>query len=95
MWAAPLTTLGKKYGLSDNVLRKICKTMNIPLPKAGHWAKIAAGHKVPKTPLPRNAERTTFDCYPPTPEAKTPELNDDRRWRLEQECRGQPETGLM
>lgn len=85
VWAAPLTKLGKKYGLSDNGLRKICKAMNIPLPKAGHWAKIAAGHKVPKTPLPKNAERTTFDCYPPTPEVKTPELNDDCRWCQEQE----------
>lgn len=96
VWAAPLTRLGKKYGLSDNGLRKICKAMNIPLPKAGHWAKIAAGHRVPKTPLPKNAERTTFDCYPPTPEVKTPELNDDRRWRLEQEEKErQPEMKVV
>jgi len=89
VWAAPLTKLGKKYGVSDNGLRKICKAMNIPLPKVGHWAKIAAGHRVPKTPLPKNAERTTFVCRPPTPEVKTPELNDDRRWCREQEERDQ------
>lgn len=89
VWAAPLTKLGKKYGVSDNGLRKICKAMDIPLPKAGHWAKIAAGHRVPKTPLPKNAERTTFVCRPPTPEVKTPELNDDRRWCREQEERDQ------
>jgi hypothetical protein len=85
VWDIPLTKLGKKFGLSDNGLRKICKAMNIPLPKAGHWAKIAAGHNVPKTPLSKNAERTTYVCHPPTQDVITPELNDDRRWCLEQE----------
>lgn len=85
VWAVPLTKLGQKYGLSDNGLRKICKAMNIPLPKAGHWAKIAAGHNVPKTPLPKKAERVIFDCTPPAPEVKKPELDDDRRWCQEQE----------
>ena len=32
VWAAPLTRLGKNYGLSDNGLRKICKAINIQLP---------------------------------------------------------------
>ena len=41
VWSEPLTKLGKKYGLSDNGLRKVCKALNIPLPRAGHWAKVA------------------------------------------------------
>lgn len=41
VWTTPLTKLGKKYGLSDNGLRKVCKALSIPLPKAGHWAKVA------------------------------------------------------
>lgn len=86
VWTAPLTTLGKKYGLSDNGLRKICQAMNIPLPRAGHWAKVAAGHKIPKTPMPKKADRTTFDCHPPKPELRTPELDDDRRWCQEREA---------
>ena len=53
VWSTPLTRLGKKYGLSDNGVRKACIAMNIPLPKAGHWAKIAAGHQIPRTPLPK------------------------------------------
>ena len=35
-WQTLLTQLGKKYGLSDNGLRKVCKAMNIPLLVAGH-----------------------------------------------------------
>jgi hypothetical protein len=34
------------------VRRKACRKMRIPLPKRGHWAKIAAGHKLKRPPLP-------------------------------------------
>jgi len=46
VWATSLSTLGPKYGLSDNGLRRICKAMNIPLPPAGHWTKVAAGQPI-------------------------------------------------
>lgn len=59
VWKTPMTTLSKKYGLSDNGLRKICIGMDIPLPKAGHWAKLAVG-KAPQRPplLPTNGRST-------------------------------------
>jgi hypothetical protein len=60
VWTVPLTQLGKKYGLSDNGIRKVCKALNIPLPAIGHWAKVAAGHTVVKISLPAQAKRTTF-----------------------------------
>lgn len=60
VWASPLTELGKKYGLSDNGIRKVCKAMNIPLPDRGHWAKVAAGHAVIRKALPARADRTRF-----------------------------------
>lgn len=65
VWSTPLTQLAKKYGLSDNGLRNVCKAMSIPLPIQGHWAKVAAGHTVPKTPLPAQAERNSFVSRPP------------------------------
>ncbi len=65
VWTVPLTQLGKKYGLSDNGIRKVCKAMNIPLPTAGHWAKIAAGQKLPRKPLPPKAETIEFTSRPP------------------------------
>ena len=63
VWATPLTTLSKKYGLSDNGLRKICVSLSIPLPKAGHWAKLAVGKAVPRPKLPPAKDRTTYQSY--------------------------------
>lgn len=54
VWAVPMTTLAKRYGVSDTALRKQCEKMNIPLPKAGHWAKVKAGHKVIIPLLPKS-----------------------------------------
>lgn len=51
--------LAKDYALSDNGLRKICKKLGIPLPKAGYWAKIKYGKKVVK-------ERLLIGDYPDT-----------------------------
>jgi hypothetical protein len=64
VWSTPLTTLSRRYGLSDNGIRKICKALSIPLPKAGHWAKEAAGHHIEQTPLPPTSGRTQFVSRP-------------------------------
>jgi len=47
-----MTSLTKKYGLSDVGLRKICKKLKIPLPGLGYWAKVQAGYSSTKPPLP-------------------------------------------
>ena len=52
VWAEPLSRLAKKYKISDNGLRKICKRMNIPIPPMGHWQKIQYGKRVIVTKLP-------------------------------------------
>ena len=66
VWSSPMTALAKKYGLSDNGIRKICKAMDIPMPSVGHWAKAAVG-KAPNRPkLSDSAQRTTFQSNPPT-----------------------------
>lgn len=53
VWAEAVTTVAKRYGISDVALRKICKQLAVPLPPLGYWAKIAAGKKPPTPPLPR------------------------------------------
>jgi len=53
VWSEPLSRLSKKYCISDNGLRKICKTMNIPLPPFGYWMKIKHKKHVKKLKLPR------------------------------------------
>ena len=54
VWAEPMTTICKRFGFSDNGLRKHCKSMNIPTPPAGYWAKIKFGKKVKVIPLPED-----------------------------------------
>ncbi|MEW6172330.1 MAG: hypothetical protein AB1510_04590 [Bacillota bacterium] len=52
VWAEPVTIVSKRYGVSNVALRKVCKRMNIPVPPRGYWAKLRAGGKMKKTPLP-------------------------------------------
>lgn len=69
VWAEPMSKLCKRYGLSDNGLRKHCKALNIPTPPMGYWAKIAAGHKIGIPPLPadKSAKRLTTNLNEVTP----------------------------
>lgn len=53
VWSEPMTTVCKRFGISDNGLRKHCKSMNIPTPPMGYWAKYQNQKKVEKIPLPR------------------------------------------
>ncbi|NRG47803.1 hypothetical protein HRF87_24050 [Bacillus sp. CRN 9] len=54
LWKEPMTSLAKKYGVSDVALRKQCMKMDIPLPKAGHWTKVKSGYDVKIPPLPKS-----------------------------------------
>jgi len=53
IWSEPVTTVAKRYGMSDNGLRKHCKKLEIPLPSAGYWARVKAGQQIPKPALPK------------------------------------------
>jgi hypothetical protein len=52
VWSAPMTRLAKQLGISDVGLAKACRRHDVPAPPRGYWAKLAAGHKPPRTPLP-------------------------------------------
>ncbi len=53
VWAEPMISICKKYGLSDNGLRKHCKKLNIPTPPVGYWEKLKHGKNPEKSPLPK------------------------------------------
>lgn len=53
VWKEPVTEVAKRYEISDVALRKRCIKLGIPLPPSGYWARVRAGQKVPKTPLPK------------------------------------------
>jgi hypothetical protein len=58
VWAEAVTTVAKRYGVSDVALRKICKKLAVPLPPLGYWAKLASGRKSPIPQLPRHSGPT-------------------------------------
>ena len=53
VWTNPVVKVAAQYGVSDVAIHKICKKLNVPTPPPGYWAKVSAGGKVPKTPLPK------------------------------------------
>ena len=53
VWAEAVTTVAKRYGISDVALRKICKKLAVPVPPLGYWARVAAGRKPPTPLLPK------------------------------------------
>jgi len=52
VWSLPIHTLSKEFGLSDVGLAKVCRRYAIPVPPRGYWAKVRAGKRVSKLPLP-------------------------------------------
>ena len=83
----PLTKLSKKYNLSDNGLRKVCKALSIPLPPKGHWARIASGQNIDTPKLPPTTGPTQFASHgkaQSTEIPSTPELAANERWLLDQ-----------
>lgn len=58
VWAEPMTLVCKRFGLTDNGLRKHCKSMNIPTPPIGYWSKLKHGKKVQIAPLSKDTADT-------------------------------------
>jgi len=56
VWAEPMITVCKRFGLTDNGLRKQCKSMGIPTPPVGYWSKLKHGKQTEIIPLPKESE---------------------------------------
>lgn len=52
LWSKPKTVVAAELGLSDVGLGKICREANIPIPPRGYWARVTAGQKPTRLPLP-------------------------------------------
>ena len=53
VWQKPISQIAKDYGLSDRGLGKLCVRNDIPVPPRGYWARLRAGQKLEKYPLPK------------------------------------------
>lgn len=52
VWTVPVETLAKEWGLSGRGLAKACRRLRIPVPPRGYWARVAAGQRLSRPPLP-------------------------------------------
>ena len=43
VWSKPRTQLAKELGVSDVMIGKMCRQLNVPAPMPGYWASLAAG----------------------------------------------------
>lgn len=58
VWTMPVTEVAKRYQVSDVAIHKVCKSLDIPTPPQGYWARLRAGKPVKKIPLPSGGEKT-------------------------------------
>jgi len=79
VWSKPAAYLAADYGLSDVALVRLCRSLDVPKPPRGYWAKVKRGRKLPHPPLPPDsmATRTHVVVRPrrerlPRPEPSTP-----------------------
>lgn len=52
VWHEPVSTVAKRYGVSNIALAKTCRRLNVPLPPRGYWAKVKSGQPVTRPKLP-------------------------------------------
>lgn len=62
IWEHPMTTVAKRYGVSDVALKKICVKLGVPTPPVGYWARKAAGQAVAKPKLPTLKSGESASC---------------------------------
>ncbi len=58
VWTEPVSKVAKRYNVSDVMLHKVCKSLNVPVPPRGYWAKKNAGQNVMQAKLPPDSDVT-------------------------------------
>lgn len=93
VWSEPMTTLAKSLAISGVGLAKACRRGDVPVPPRGYWARLNAGQRVARTPLPRRvpgaSDRVTVgagrpQAFQPEGHASSPD-NDDNRDSVKQD----------
>lgn len=58
VWSKPITEIAKEIGVSDSMIIKVCRKLDVPRPVSGHWAKLRAGKPVSIRELPTKKPNT-------------------------------------
>lgn len=73
VWQEPVVVVARRYGISNIMVKKICRRLKVPVPPLGYWAKLRAGKPVERPPLPPHGP-TFFVGYFHEPRADDTEL---------------------
>ena len=85
VWQYPVVEVAKKYAVSDVTIHKICRSLDIPTPPPGYWAKLRAGKEVSIPPLPKSDRRDvitgsrTQKIHTPSTEEQIQHLSEEDR----------------
>jgi CRISPR/Cas system-associated endonuclease Cas3-HD len=53
VWSDPTSVIAERFSISGVALRKACLKAAVPVPQRGYWAKLRAGKRVTRLPLPK------------------------------------------
>lgn len=52
IWSTSVLAVGKQFGVSNTVMTRVCRSMNIPRPPLGYPTLVRLGRAPPRPPLP-------------------------------------------
>jgi hypothetical protein len=71
IWSKPVVDVAEQYGVSDVTIVKVCKSLEVPVPPRGYWAKIRSGDIIPRPSL-KPTKGKTVKVGPKTHEGQKP-----------------------
>lgn len=91
VWAEPMTTVAKKYGVSGSFLARVCTWLNVPRPARGYWAKLAVGKTTRRPPLPEAepGDELEWNRYGQARRAKLPPPKPPRKKKTKHRSRSE------
>lgn len=97
VWERPVRTIAEELGLSDVGLKKICKRHAVPTPPRGYWARVQAGQRLRRAPLPalKDARLETIQfmsCESSLPEAAREDIEKLLNERVVEKTAPLPDT---
>lgn len=63
VWQKPAVKIAEEFGISDVMIAKFCRRMDIPKPPPGYWRRIETGAMIKPTPLPKATDKTKQYVY--------------------------------
>lgn len=63
VWQKPTVKIAEEFGISDVMISKLCRKMDIPKPPPGYWRRIETGAKIKPIPLPKTTDKTEEFVY--------------------------------